>query len=120
MHLARRQIRRDRLTGLRAWLLAAFLAGAGALGLLIYDFSRLPYDHTLNAYTSIFFLNGGFLLLLLGAGLAQNLFVQIWAWRGRYSQREHVAVDLNTLYWSAGFILWSAAAAAIYLGPYVL
>ena len=120
MHVARHQIKGNRLTGLRAWLLVAFLAGAAALGLLFYDFRGLPYDHTLNAYTSIFFLNGAFLMLLLAGGLAQNLFVQVWAWRGRYSCREHVAVDLNTQYWSAAAVLWLAAAAVIYLGPYVL
>lgn len=120
MYAARRQIRKDHLTGLRGWLLAAFLAGAGALGLLIYDFGQLPFDHTLNAYTSIFFLNGVFLMLLLAAGLGQNLFVQVWAWRGRYSRREHVAVDLNTLYWSAAVVLWLVTAAVIYFGPYVL
>ena len=87
---------------------------------MFYDFRGLPYDHTLNAYTSIFFLNGAFLMLLLAGGLAQNLFVQVWAWRGRYSRREHVAVDLNTQYWSAAAVLWLAAAAVIYLGPYVL
>jgi heme/copper-type cytochrome/quinol oxidase subunit 3 len=118
MRGAHSAIQRDNQGGLRQWLAAAFVAGALALGLLVYDFRQLPFAHTLNAYASIFFLLGGFLMLLLAMGLAQNLFAQVWAWRGRYSAREHVAIDIGALYWLTAVLLWLVGAGVLYLTPY--
>jgi cytochrome c oxidase subunit III len=120
MRWAHSRIQRGDGGGLRIGLAVAFVAGVMALGTLAYDFSQLPYDHTLNAYTSIFYLLGGYLALLLLVGLGQNLFAQYLAWRGRYSAREHVAVDLNAWYWLAAAVLWLIAAGTIYLAPYVV
>jgi cytochrome c oxidase subunit I+III len=120
MRWAHGRIKQDSNGGLRMGLAVAFVAGALALGLLVYDFSQLPYDHTLNAYTSIFFLIGGFMMLLLAVGLGQNLYVQVVAWLGRYSARQHVAVDLNAMYWVAAALMWLVAAATIYIAPYFL
>ncbi len=86
----------------------------------MYDFRQLPFDHTLNAYTSIFFLLGGFMMVLLVVGLGQSLYAQVVSWVGRYSARQHVAVDLNALYWVAAVVLWLATAAVLYLAPYVI
>jgi cytochrome c oxidase subunit 3/cytochrome c oxidase subunit I+III len=114
------RIRGGSVSGLKLGSALTFVAGAAALGVLLYDFSRLPFDHTLNAYTSIFFLIGGFLMVLLVIGLGQNLYVQAVTWLGRYNQREHVAVELNTTYWTAASAMWVVAAATIYLAPYFL
>jgi cytochrome c oxidase subunit I+III len=118
MHWAHRAVRRNSQGGLRLGLAGAFVAGALALGLLVLDFRQLPFDHTLNAYASIFFLLGGFLMVLLGLGLAQNLFAQVWAWRGRYSAREHVAIDIGALYWKAAALLWLVGAGVLYVTPH--
>lgn len=115
---ARAAVRRDNGRGLRLGLAAAFAAGVLALGSMVYDFGQLPFSYTLNAYASIYFLLGGFLMLLLGLGLAQNLFAQVWAWRGRYSSREHVAIDIGALYWQAVVVLWLLGAGVLYLTPH--
>lgn len=75
MRWAHAAVRRGSEGGLRgalagAFVAGAFVAGALALGLLVYDYSLLPFDHTLNAYGSIFYLLGGFLMLMVGLGLA--------------------------------------------------
>jgi cytochrome c oxidase subunit I+III len=118
MRWAHGRINRDDRRGLRIGLAAAFVLGALATGLVAYDLWQLDYDHTFNAYSSIFFTLGWFLLLMVGAGLGQNLFTQAWAWRGRYSGREHVAVEVGALYWYASALLWLIAAATMYLAPY--
>jgi cytochrome c oxidase subunit I+III len=118
MRWAQGAIRRDDPGALRTRLGIAFLAGALALGLLVYDFGQLPFSLTLNAYASIYYLLGGFLMLLLGFGLAQNLFTMVGAWRGRYSAREHVGVEIGAMYWLAVALLWLAGAGVLFLTPH--
>src|SRR5690606_3531314 len=92
MFFANRRIQRGDVVWMRVALAAAFVLGALAVGALLYDLSRLPFDHTLNAYGSLYYTLVIFLMALLIFGLGQNLFTQIWSWFGRYSAREHVAV----------------------------
>jgi hypothetical protein len=51
--------------------------------------------------------------------MAQNLFTQVWAWRGRYNPREHIAVDIGALYWYAAVVFWLIVAGTVYLAPYL-
>jgi cytochrome c oxidase subunit I+III len=119
VYWAQRGIRRGRQLQLRVGLLGAFLLGAGALGILFYDFTQLSFSHDTNAYGSVFFLLGGFMFLMVIGALLQNIFIQIWAWRGMYSQREHVGVSVVALFWYAVIVFWLIAGATIYLAPYL-
>jgi cytochrome c oxidase subunit I+III len=119
MWWANRSIQHDGLTGMRIGLALAFLFGAIAAGLLAYDLSRLPFDHTLNAYASLYWALTIFLIALLVGGLLQNLFTQIWSWFGIYSAREHVAVDIGALYWYAMIAFWLLLAGTVYLSPHL-
>lgn len=103
---------------LRAGLGLAFLCGAAAVGLLYYDFTLLPFNQSLHAYGSLHFGLAGFLLLVTVVGLGQNLATQVWAWRNRYSAREHVAVQVGTLYWYAIGIFWLIVIAFVWGAPY--
>ena len=100
--------------------LDAFLAGAVAVGAIVYDLLQLPFDHTSNAYGSLYYTLTIFAAVILLGGLAQNLFTQIWAWAGRYSAREHIAVDIGALYWYAAIAFWAALGGTVYLSPYVV
>jgi cytochrome c oxidase subunit 3 len=106
--------------GLRIALAVAFILGAAAVGLIVYDLMHLPFDHTINAYGSLYYTLTIFAAAILVGGLAQNLFTQVWAWVGRYSAREHVAVDIGGLYWYASVVFWLLLAGTVYVGPYFI
>jgi cytochrome c oxidase subunit I+III len=120
MRWANRTIGRGNTSGLRIALAAAFVLGAIAAGVLVIDLRQLPFDHTLNAYASLYWTLTIFLIALLLFGLGQNLFTQIWSWFGRYSAREHVAVDIGAMYWVALVIFWLALAGTVYLSPHLM
>jgi cytochrome c oxidase subunit I+III len=120
MSWANRQITRDNVGGLRLALGIAFVLGAVAAGMLILDLRGLPFDHSLNAYGSVYYTLVLFLVVILVGGLGQNLFTQVWSWFGRYSAREHIAVDIGALYWYAAVIFWLILAGTVYVAPYVM
>lgn len=62
---------------------------------------------------------GVFLIGIVVGGLGQNLFTQVWSWFGRYSAREHIAVDIGVLYWYAVVVYWLVLAGTLYGEPYL-
>lgn len=120
MYRANRRIKSGNVGGMRLGLALAFIFGAIAAGVLMYDLWQVPFDHRLNAYTSLYWVLTIFLIALLLGGLGQNLFTQVWSWFGRYSEREHVAVDIGGMYWYAMVVFWLALAGTVYLAPYAL
>ncbi|MEZ4584460.1 MAG: cytochrome c oxidase subunit 3 [Caldilineaceae bacterium] len=121
MYWANRRIGRHNDTvSLRAGLLTAFLLGAVAVLCVYLDLRRVPFDHTMNAYGSLYYTLSIFGALIIVGGMAQNLFTQVWAWAGRYTAREHVAVDIGALYWYAALALWLILAGTVYLSPHMV
>jgi heme/copper-type cytochrome/quinol oxidase subunit 3 len=120
MYWANRRIARGDVVGMRIGLALAFIAGAVAAGVLVWDLRQVPFSHSLNAYGSLYWTLTIFLIAILLGGLLQNLFTQVWSWFGRYSQREHVAVDIGGLYWYAMIVFWLLLAGTVYLAPYLL
>lgn len=120
MRWSLQQIRNERQGRLRLGLAVGFVLTAGALGLLIYDFAVAPFDWRVNAYGSIYWALGAFLMLLLLIGLGISLFTQFWSWKGIYSVRRHVAVENTVLYAYAITAWWIATTAVLYLSPYRL
>ena len=59
-------------------------------------------------------------MAILLFGLGQNLFTQVWSWFGRYSAREHVAVEVGALYWYGAVVFWLLLVGTVYGAPYVL
>ena len=111
-------IRADNQRRLHVGLAAAFILGAIAFGIMIYTFSRLPFDWQIHAYGSIFYTMAGYLLLLTLTGLIMNGLIQFWTWRGRYSAREHIAVESATRYWLAMIVFWIAIGITLFIAPY--
>jgi cytochrome c oxidase subunit I+III len=114
---AERQIRSSAPGGLRLGLVLALVLGAAALALAVYALMQLEFEWSLNAYTSIYYTLGGFLIGLLAVGTAMGLLVLFWAWRGEYSARRHVAVGNLRLYWSALLAFWLVGFGTLYLAP---
>ncbi len=119
VHWALRSIRANNLLRMRLGLTVAFLLGVAGAGTVVYDFSQLPFDHSSHAYGSLFYTLGGFLFLILLGGLGQLLFTLSWAWIGRYTVREHVAVQIGAIFWTAVLVFWVIILLTLYGGPYV-
>lgn len=120
MRWALRGIEAGRQRQLRGGLAVVFGLGALALGLLINDFRQVPFSIGTNAYGSLYYTINGFIFALLIAGLLQNLYTQVWAWRGRYSASEHVAINVTGTWWGAVIVFWLIALGVVYVGPYVI
>lgn len=116
---AQRGIRGGSQQQLRWGLLSSFVLGAIALGIMFYDYTLLDFLHSTNGYGSVYYLLGGFILLLGVGGLLQNIFIQVWAWRGMYRPEEHVGVNVVGLYWYTIIVFWLIVAATIYISPYL-
>jgi heme/copper-type cytochrome/quinol oxidase subunit 3 len=119
MRWAVRGIEQGNQRRLRLSLALAFLLGALALGLQIFDFTHLGFSVDFHAYGSLFYIFGGFAFVVLSGGLVMNGLVQFWAWRGEYTARDHVGVENTELYWYAAIIIWLLTFATLYGVPYL-
>lgn len=115
----KRRIAADRVGAARIGLIIALLAGAAASALLYVHMTGLPFDHMQHAYGSIFYTLSGLLLVLTVGGLGQTLFTLVWAFRGRYSGREHVAIEVGQDMWAALAAFWVITTAILYGAPYL-
>jgi cytochrome c oxidase subunit 3 len=104
----------------RLGMFAGLLLQAGALTSLIYDYSQLTFDFTTNAYGSVFFILGGFLMLLLIIGIGINVFTQFWNWRGIYNSERYAPIDNTALYWYAMAGVWLVMIGVLYGSPYLI
>ncbi len=93
--------------------------GAVALGLQIFDFTRLGFDLQTHAYGSLFYILGGFAFLVLAGGLILNALTHFWAGRGCYTARAYVAVENTAWYWYAAVAIWLLTFATLYGTPYL-
>jgi heme/copper-type cytochrome/quinol oxidase subunit 3 len=112
------RIKANNLGPLRLGLGIGFMLEILTLAALIYDFSQLTYDWRINAYGSLVYIIGGFLMLVLAGGIGVNLFTQLWAWRGIYSAERSVAVENTALYWYAMIVVWLVTVGVLYVSPY--
>ena len=79
--------------------------------------TQLGFDWSINAYASIFYTLGGFLIALLACGVGMCLLVSLWAWRDEYTRRRCVAVGNLVWYWYALLAGWLVGFGTLYLGP---
>jgi cytochrome c oxidase subunit I+III len=114
-----RRIEQEDQRRLRTGLQLAFLLGALALGIQIFDFTRLGFDSGFHAYGSLFYILGGFAFVILFGGLVMNGLTQFWAWRGEYTARYHVGVENAALYWYAALVIWLLTFVTLYGVPHL-
>jgi len=114
-----REIQDGRQLRVRLLLALGFVLETAVLVLLVYDLAQMPFDWRTNAYGSIFFALGGFMLLMLLIGLGINLFTQFWAWRGIYSPERFTPIDNTSLYWLVMIPYWLLVIGILYGSPYL-
>ncbi len=118
LRYALKQVQAGEIGRLRLGLGVAFLMEMAAIGLLVYDFSQLTFDWQVNAYGSLFWIIGGFLILVLIIGAGMNIFTQAWAWKGIYGPERFVPVENTAVFWGAMIAVWLITVGVLYLVPY--
>jgi cytochrome c oxidase subunit I+III len=112
-------IKRGSLTRLRLGLALTFVLGAVFLGLQLVEYSHQTVTPATNAYGSLFFTITGFHGAHVAVGLFMNLVLQVWAWRGAFSQDEHGFVSNAGLYWHFVDAVWLFVFGSLYFIPRV-
>jgi heme/copper-type cytochrome/quinol oxidase subunit 3 len=115
---SRKQLEHNRMSLLKTGLAMALLSEVAAVGLLVFDLTQLSFDWQANAYGSIFWSLGAFVILFFLVGIGMNLFTQFWTWRGIYDSERPVAMENTALYWSAMLVVWLVAIGVAYVVPY--
>jgi heme/copper-type cytochrome/quinol oxidase subunit 3 len=112
-----RGIRRGNQGRLRAGLFLAFALGVIFAVIQGIEWSHQPFTARSDAFGSLFFTITGFHGAHVIVGLLFNLAVQIWAWRGTFTARRHLAVTNAGLYWHFVDIVWLFVFTTIYVLP---
>jgi heme/copper-type cytochrome/quinol oxidase subunit 3 len=121
MHWAARSIARGRVRELKTGLAATFVMGATFLGLQMVEFTRTLEDFTprTDAYGSLFFTITGFHGVHVAVGLLMNLWLQWYAYRGRFSEERFGPVENIALYWHFVDAVWVFILFVVYLTPWI-
>ena len=114
-------IRQGRSGRLKLGLAVTFALGATFLALQGHEYQTKLAEFTprTNAYGSLFFGITGFHGAHVLLGLLMNAFVQVAAWRGRFTAERCLHVQLAALYWHFVDAVWIVILASLYLGPHL-
>ncbi len=99
-------------------LFVTFGLGAAAVAVQVYDYLQLTFDWQTNAYGSLFYIVGGYAIVVTLGGLLINALTQFWAWRGQYTAQRHVMAENTTLFWYSAIALWIVVYGVLYGAPY--
>jgi cytochrome c oxidase subunit III len=102
--------------------LILFQSVALALGVLflvlkIIEYGGYDYTWATNAYGSIVWTMTGFHSAHVISVVLKGLVVLAMAFKGRITEKDHVAVEVNGLYWHFVVVIWLPLFFTIYLSP---
>lgn len=105
---------------LRWGLLLTWLLGAAFLAIQFgWEWPGEQFGPTTGAYGSLFFTITGLHAAHLAVGLLMNLWVQLRAWAGHFTERRHLAVSNVALYWHFVDAVWLVVLSTLYISPYL-
>jgi cytochrome c oxidase subunit III len=121
-HMADSGIRGGNIKRLR-WGLVLTIAQAGAfIGLTIVEWlEKIHVEHLkpwTNAYGSIFFTIVGFHGVHVAVGVLLLLWLLVYAFRGRWTESNHVPVQNVILYWHFVDVVWLFVITLLYFSPH--
>jgi cytochrome c oxidase subunit 3 len=121
IHWAQRGIEKDRMWQLRLGLFLTFVMGATFLGLQTVEYLKTVEEFTprTDVYGTLFFSITGFHGFHVAVGLLMNLWLQYYAWRGRFRSDHYLPVENVALYWHFVDAVWVFIFVSIYLAPHV-
>jgi len=121
MHWAELGIKKGRMWQLRLGLLMTFVMGATFLALQTVEYLKAVEEFTprTDVYGTLFFSITGFHGFHVFVGLLMNLWIQYYAWQGRFRADRHLPVENVALYWHFVDAVWVFIFATVYLSPHV-
>jgi cytochrome c oxidase subunit 3 len=108
-------LRRGSLPSMRRWVWASFVLGAAFVALQLFDYSRLDFRVSSNAYGTIFYAMTGFHALHVIVGLLLMLILLGRAAQGAYAKGEYTGAEAVSYYWHFVDAVWIGLFATIYL-----
>jgi cytochrome c oxidase subunit 3 len=129
MVMALAAIQRGRRWQLCGWLLVTVLVGATFLGIQIYEYRSLMFEHIypvgvsasghftpdVSLFASCFFTMTGFHGAHVAIGVLALTILLIRALLGTYTQKRHSPVELVGLYWHFVDLVWIILFTVVYL-----
>jgi heme/copper-type cytochrome/quinol oxidase subunit 3 len=121
MRWAELGIKSGRIWQLRLGLFLTFVLGTTFLTLQSIEYLSKVKEFTprTDAYGTLFFTITGFHGFHVLVGLLMNLWLQYYAWRGRFRADRYLPVEVVTLYWHFVDAVWIFIFATIYLSPHL-
>lgn len=113
-------IRKGDQRRLKIGLAVGFVMGVAFLVLKYIEYSAKDYTWTTNAYGSIVWTITGFHSAHVVVLLIKTLVVETLAFRGYFSERRSIGVQVNGLYWHFVVLAWVPLFATLYLSPRLL
>jgi cytochrome c oxidase subunit III len=115
--LGERSIRRNRIGGLLAGLVAALLLGMGFVAVQLLEWSDKPFSVTSHLYGSFYFVVTGFHMAHVIVGLLVLAALGIWTYTGHFNRKRHEPISIGALYWHFVDAVWLAVFATFYCVP---
>jgi heme/copper-type cytochrome/quinol oxidase subunit 3 len=110
-------IRKGDQRRLKLGLAIGFVMGVAFLVLKYIEYSQNEYTWATNAYGSIVWTITGFHSAHVVVLLIKTLVVEVLAFRGYFSERRNIGVQVNGLYWHFVVLAWVPLFATLYLAP---
>ena len=117
MYWAERGIRAGSQMRLRVGMLLTLLLGIVFLVIQGIEYSHKKFALQTNAYGGLFFTITGFHGAHVLIGLLLNVVVQVYAWRGWFTERRHLAVSNVATYWHFVDAVWLVVFFSLYITP---
>jgi cytochrome c oxidase subunit 3 len=115
MHWALEGARRENRRALRIGLLTTLLLGLTFLCIQVNEYFHIGFAISENAQSSIFYgltgLHGAHVFI----GLTLLAFATIRAFRGHFSAKEHLGVEVPGIYWHFVDVMWIVVYTTIYI-----
>ncbi len=118
MAFAERGIRGGSLGRLRVGLLIAALLAIAFLAFQAYEYTHEDFLPSTNAYGSLFYAITGLHGFHVFIAILLNIFIQVRAWMGRFSDRRFQAVQNVALYWHFVDAVWLVIITTLYWSTY--
>jgi heme/copper-type cytochrome/quinol oxidase subunit 3 len=121
IHWAEVGIKKGRAWQLRLGLLLTFAMGSTFLGLQAIEYLAKveEFTPTTDVYGTLFYTITGFHGFHVLLGLLMNMWLQYYAWRGRFTAERYLPVEVVTMYWHFVDVVWVFILGTIYLSPHV-
>jgi cytochrome c oxidase subunit 3 len=115
MHWALEGARRDNRRAMRIGLLTTLLLGTTFLCIQINEYFHIGFAISENAQSSIFYGLTGLHGAHVFVGLTLLTFATIRAFRGHFSSKSHLGVEIPGIYWHFVDVMWIVVYLTIYV-----